>query len=94
MFLSILVIISHIRKDNEFVGVMLPGMTFTIEPILCLGEPTYKVLNDQWTAVTKDRSRAAQFEHTILISTQGVDILTLPDSHQCREKSDQKPVAE
>lgn len=94
MFLLIFVIIFRIRKDNEFVGVMLPGMTFTIEPILCLGRPTYKILDDQWTAVTKDSSRAAQFEHTILISTQGVDILTLPDSHQCQEQSDQKPVAE
>lgn len=57
---------------------MLPGMTFTIEPILCLGNPKFKILNDEWTAVTKDNSRTAQFEHTILISSDGAEILTLP----------------
>lgn len=78
-------------KGNTYDGVMLPGMTFTIEPILCLGRPTFKVLSDQWTAVTKDNSRTAQFEHTILISTDGVEILTLPDSHA---KIDKKNIAE
>lgn len=58
----------------------MSGMTFTIEPILCLGEPKYKVLDDQWTAVTKDNSRTAQFEHTILITSSGHEILTIPDS--------------
>ncbi|XP_055299080.1 methionine aminopeptidase 1D, mitochondrial [Sitodiplosis mosellana] len=80
--------ISHYR--NTYDGVMMPGMTFTIEPILCLGRPTFKVLEDQWTAVTKDNSRTAQFEHTILIAKHGVEILTLPDSH---EKSDAKKIA-
>lgn len=70
---------------------MMPGMTFTIEPILCLGEPTFKILGDEWTAVTKDNSRTAQFEHTILIRSDGVEILTLPDSH---EKRDARKVAE
>lgn len=56
----------------------MPGMTFTIEPILCLGNPKFKILNDEWTAVTKDNSRTAQFEHTILISSDGAEILTLP----------------
>lgn len=81
---------SSVSQGNPYPGVMMPGMTFTIEPILCLGRPTFKVLDDQWTAVTKDNSRTAQFEHTILISTDGVDILTLPDSHV---KIDKKKVA-
>lgn len=71
---------------------MLPGMTFTIEPILCLGRPTFKILSDQWTAVTKDNSRTAQFEHTVLISKEGVEILTHPDSYQCQEKSDKNSI--
>lgn len=66
---------------------MLPGMTFTIEPILCLGEPKFKILSDDWTAATRDNSRAAQFEHTILVTTNGREILTYPDSH---EKNAQK----
>lgn len=65
---------------------MMPGMTFTIEPILCLGRPTFRILNDEWTAVTKDNSRTAQFEHTILITSHGVDILTLPDSQRSSAK--------
>lgn len=59
---------------------MMAGVTFTIEPILCLGNPAFKILSDDWTAVTKDNSRSAQFEHTILITTTGCEILTLPDS--------------
>lgn len=58
----------------------MAGMTFTIEPILCVGNTTHKILDDQWTAVTKDNSRAAQFEHTILITTTGCEILTLSDN--------------
>lgn len=69
----------------------MSGMTFTIEPILCLGRPTFKILKDDWTAVTKDNSRTAQFEHTILITASGCDILTLPDSHQ---NVDRKKIAE
>lgn len=81
------------HKGNTFEGVMLPGVTFTIEPILCLGRPKYKVLSDEWTAVTKDNSRTAQFEHTILITTQGVEILTLPDSHIDQKEADKKFIA-
>lgn len=58
---------------------MMAGMTFTIEPILSVGNTTHKVLKDEWTAVTKDNSRAAQFEHTILITRDGYEILTLSD---------------
>lgn len=61
---------------------MMANTTFTIEPILCLGNPSFKVLSDQWTVVTKDKSRTAQFEHTILITKSGCEILTLPDSFE------------
>ena len=54
------------------------GMTFTIEPMLTLGAITYDVWPDGWTAVTKDRKRTAQFEHTILVTEDGHEILTLP----------------
>lgn len=65
---------------------MMTGMTFTIEPILCLGHPTFKILGDDWTATTKDNSRTAQFEHTILITRSGAEILTLPDSDENSNK--------
>jgi methionyl aminopeptidase len=53
-------------------------MTFTIEPMLTLGTINYDVWKDGWTAVTKDRKRTAQFEHTILVTEDGHEILTLP----------------
>ena len=58
--------------------VMEPGMTFTIEPMLTLGTIDYDIWPDGWTAVTKDRKRTAQFEHTILVTEDGYEILTLP----------------
>lgn len=54
------------------------GMTFTIEPMLTLGTHTYDMWDDGWTAVTKDRKRTAQFEHTLVVTDQGAEILTLP----------------
>jgi methionyl aminopeptidase len=58
--------------------VMEPGMTFTIEPMLTLGSIDYDIWADGWTVVTKDRRRTAQFEHTILVTGDGHEILTLP----------------
>ncbi len=58
--------------------VMEMGMTFTIEPMLTLGTIDYDIWPDGWTAVTKDRKRTAQFEHTILVTDTGYEILTLP----------------
>lgn len=55
-----------------------PGMTFTIEPMLTLGTHDYDMWDDGWTVVTKDRKRTAQFEHTILVTDSGTEILTLP----------------
>ena len=54
-----------------------PGMTFTIEPMINAGKFGTKTLNDGWTAVTKDKSLSAQFEHTIGITDQGNEIFTL-----------------
>jgi methionyl aminopeptidase len=53
-----------------------PGMTFTIEPMVNLGGYEVEVLDDDWTAVTRDGSLSAQFEHTVLVTQDGVEILT------------------
>jgi methionyl aminopeptidase len=54
------------------------GMTFTIEPMINLGTIDYDIWDDHWTVVTKDRKRTAQFEHTVLVTDTGSEILTLP----------------
>ena len=54
------------------------GMTFTIEPMLTLGVISYDIWDDGWTAVTRDGKRTAQFEHTLVVTEDGADILTLP----------------
>lgn len=53
-----------------------PGMLFTVEPMINLGRPQVKVLSDGWTAVTRDRSLSAQFEHTVGVTDQGVEVFT------------------
>ncbi|MFD8937195.1 type I methionyl aminopeptidase [Streptomyces sp. NPDC059578] len=58
--------------------VIQPGMTFTIEPMLTLGTHEYDLWDDGWTVVTKDRRRTAQFEHTLVVTDSGTEILTLP----------------
>ena len=62
-------------------GVTLkPGMTFTIEPMVNLGKPGTRLLPDEWTVITKDRSLSAQWEHTMAVTEDGVDVLTrLPE---------------
>jgi len=57
---------------------MVPGMTFTIEPMITLGTTEFDMWADGWTATTKDRRWTAQFEHTILVTEDGHEILTLP----------------
>ena len=54
-----------------------PGMFFTIEPMVNLGKPDTKILSDNWTAVTRDKSLSAQFEHTVAVTNSGVEVLTL-----------------
>jgi methionyl aminopeptidase len=63
--------------DDPSVGVVMePGMTFTVEPMLTLGTIDYEIWSDGWTAVTRDRKRTAQFEHTVLVTADGHEILT------------------
>ena len=57
--------------------ILKPGMFFTIEPMINLGKPGVKMLDDGWTAVTRDRSLSAQFEHSIGITDKGCEIFTL-----------------
>jgi methionyl aminopeptidase len=66
----------HVGRLGEGV-VLRPGMFFTVEPMINLGRPHVKVLSDGWTAVTRDRSLSAQFEHTIAVTPSGVEIFTL-----------------
>ena len=56
--------------------VMRPGMTFTIEPMITLGTWQHRMWDDGWTAVTTDGKRTAQYEHTVLVTDTGVDVLT------------------
>ena len=65
----------HVGKPGKGV-VLKPGMFFTIEPMINLGKPDVKVLEDGWTAVTRDRSLSAQFEHAIGITEDGCEIFT------------------
>jgi methionyl aminopeptidase len=68
--------ILHYGRRGE--GVLLkPGMLFTVEPMINLGRPHVKVLSDGWTAVTRDRSLSAQFEHSVGVTETGVEIFTL-----------------
>lgn len=68
--------ILHYGKKGE--GLRLKeGMTFTIEPMINAGKKEIRMLSDGWTVVTKDRSLSAQWEHTILVTNQGYEVLTL-----------------
>jgi methionyl aminopeptidase len=69
--------VPHYDKPDLDV-VIEPGMTFTIEPMITLGTHEYDMWDDGWTVVTKDRRWTAQFEHTILVTDAGAEILTLP----------------
>ena len=68
--------IVHFGRPGEGI-VLRPGMFFTVEPMINLGRPHVKVLSDGWTAVTRDRSLSAQFEHTVAVTETGVEIFTL-----------------
>lgn len=67
--------ILHFGKPGQG-EVLKPGMIFTIEPMLNLGSPSVKVLGDGWTAVTKDKSLSAQYEHSVGVTETGVEIFT------------------
>ncbi|QLF70314.1 type I methionyl aminopeptidase [Peteryoungia desertarenae] len=68
--------ILHYGKANEGPEIR-EGMIFTIEPMINLGKPHVKVLSDGWTAVTRDRSLTAQYEHTVGVTSNGCEIFTL-----------------
>lgn len=67
--------ILHFGKPGQG-PVLKPGMIFTIEPMLNLGSPSVKILNDGWTAVSKDKSLSAQYEHSIGVTETGAEIFT------------------
>lgn len=67
--------VPHYAK-NKAVGTAKPGMCFTIEPMICLGTHKDKTWPDDWTSVTQDGKRTAQFEHTLLVTEDGVEVLT------------------
>ncbi|GAA4662139.1 MULTISPECIES: type I methionyl aminopeptidase [Amycolatopsis] len=65
-------------EDPSVTTEIVEGMTFTIEPMITLGSIDYDIWDDDWTVTTKDKSWTAQFEHTILVTPTGSEILTLP----------------
>lgn len=71
-------VIPHFDAAPEYSQPMEPGMVFTIEPMLTLGTRHWDLWEDKWTAVTRDRKRTAQFEHTMVVREDGAEILTLP----------------
>ncbi|MEU7629090.1 type I methionyl aminopeptidase [Nocardia sp. NPDC049220] len=75
-FHSGLVILHYDQPAVE--SIIQPGMTFTIEPMINLGGIDYEIWDDGWTVVTKDRKWTAQFEHTLVVTETGAEILTLP----------------
>ncbi|KRF31209.1 type I methionyl aminopeptidase [Yonghaparkia sp. Soil809] len=71
-------IVPHYDAAPDYSTVMEPGMVFTIEPMLTLGSIEWDLWPDDWTVTTKDRSLSAQFEHTLVVTERGAEILTLP----------------
>jgi len=71
-------VIPHYDSAPHYADEIQAGMVFTIEPMLTLGTFEWDMWSDDWTVVTKDKSLTAQFEHTILITDNGPEILTLP----------------
>ena len=71
-------IVPHYDAAPAYDTVIEPGMVFTIEPMLTLGDIAWDQWDDEWTVVTRDRSRTAQWEHTIVVTEDGAEILTLP----------------
>jgi methionyl aminopeptidase len=70
-------VIPHYDAAPEYSNEMQVGMVFTIEPMLTLGTHNWKMWKDGWTVVTADKSITAQFEHTLVVTETGADILTL-----------------
>jgi methionyl aminopeptidase len=68
--------VSH-YDDPRISTILEPGMTFTIEPMITMGDWHHRMWDDGWTAVTADGKRTAQFEHTVLVTDDGVEVLTV-----------------
>jgi methionyl aminopeptidase len=66
--------------DPSATTILQPGMTFTIEPMINLGTYDYEMWDDGWTVVTADRRWTAQFEHTLVVTSDGAEVLTLPST--------------
>jgi methionyl aminopeptidase len=71
-------VVPHFDAAPRHDLIIEPGMTFTIEPMLNLGTPDWTMWDDGWTVATADLRRSAQFEHTVLVTQDGAEILTLP----------------
>lgn len=71
-------IIPHYDSAPQFDTVMKVGMVFTIEPMLTLGTHEWDIWADDWTVTTRDKSITAQFEHTLVVTERGAEILTVP----------------
>ena len=71
-------VVPHYDAAPGYDTLIEPGMVFTIEPMLNLGTPDWVMWDDDWTVLTADGRRSAQFEHTLLVTDTGAEILTLP----------------
>ncbi|WP_020558809.1 type I methionyl aminopeptidase [Thiofilum flexile] len=79
-------VLHYYHADNDKI-IMEPGMIFTIEPMINQGKRDIKLLPDQWTVVTKDHKLSAQWEHTVLVTDTGFEILTLrPEEEGWQER--------
>src|SRR5699024_10664205 len=72
-------IVPHYDTAPRHNEVMVPGMVFTIEPMLTLGSIAWDMWDDGWTVTTKDKQRSAQFEHTIVVTDDGAEVLTVAE---------------
>jgi methionyl aminopeptidase len=71
-------VIPHFDAAPDYSNTMEVGMVFTIEPMLTLGTHEWDIWSDNWTVTTKDKSITAQFEHTLVVTESGAEVLTLP----------------
>lgn len=71
-------VVLHYDRPTMYTDLLEPGMTLTIEPMINLGGLDYEVWDDDWTVQTKDRQWTAQFEHTLVVTEDGYEVLTIP----------------